>query len=267
MKGRNERFHDRYARVYDAVYEKSAYWRFYRDLTWHNVKRFLPRDAGAEIADLGCGTGEWGLRCMASGYRVTFVDLSNEMLCRARERVDEEYPGRESLFIKSDICELKDLPSDRFGLALAQGDPLSFTEDPARAAREIRRILRPGGVAIASVDSRCNGYDYYLESGDLDSLEEFHKSGKTEWLARDKRERFPTHAFLPGELTKLFERAGLEVVDLCGKTCLDARGHAELLEDPKAFRRLFNIELECRREPAFIGRAAHLEIVVKKPEK
>lgn len=264
MKGRNERFHDRYARVYDSVYEKSAYWRFYRELTWMNVKRFLPRDAGAAIADLGCGTGEWGLRCMASGYKITFVDLSNEMLSRARDRVEREYPGKAAIFIKSDICELGELASENFALVLAQGDPLSFTSNPQRAAKEIRRILQPGGVAVVSVDNRCNGYDYYLESGDLDALQKFHKSGDTEWLARDKGERFPTHSFLPGELQKLFERAGLEIVDLSGKTCLDARGHAELLEDSNAFRKLLAIEWECRKEPAFMGRAAHLEIVVKR---
>lgn len=266
MKGRNERFHDRYARVYDSVYEKSEYWRFYREVTWLNVKRFLPRTAGAAVADLGCGTGEWGLRCMASGYRITFVDLSNEMLCRARDRAAEEFPGREAAFVKADICEMSELADESFALVLAQGDPLSFTSDPARAAREIRRILAPGGVAVVSVDNRCNGYDYYLESGDVEGLEQFHKSGNTEWLTRDKRERFPTHAFLPSELKKLFERAKMEIVDLAGKTCLDVRRHAELLEDPKIYRKLLAIEMDCRREEAFIGRAAHLEIVVRRAE-
>lgn len=265
MKGRNERFHDRYARVYDGVYERSPYWRFYRDLTWHAIKPHLPRDAGAAIADLGCGTGEWGLRCAAPGFRITFVDLSNEMLCRARERMELEFPGRHAEFIKSDICDLAALPDNHFALVLAQGDPLSFTEHPARAVRAMLRILRPGGTAICSVDSRCNGYDYYLENGDMEGLRNFHKTGSTEWLARDHTERFPTHAFLPCELEKLFTKAGFEVMGLAGKTALDVRRHPALLEDPKTFRQLLDMELECRREPAFLGRAAHLEITARKP--
>jgi S-adenosylmethionine-dependent methyltransferase len=264
MKSRNERFHDKYARVYDEVYERSPYWRFYRDVTWHNVKRFLPRDAGARIADLGCGTGEWGLRCMASGYRVTFVDLSNEMICRARDRVGAEYPGREADFLRADIADLRDLPSGTYQMAIAQGDPLSFTGDPRRAAREIHRILAPGGIAVCSVDNRCAGYDHYLEKGDVEALEAFHKSGNTEWLARDRKDRFPTHAFLPAELERLFVQSGFEVLELAGKTALDVRHHAALLDDPVQYRKLLKVELECRREPAFLGRAAHLEIVARK---
>jgi S-adenosylmethionine-dependent methyltransferase len=264
MKGRNERYHDRIAPIYDDVYDKSPYWRFYRDLTWRSIKPHLPRDAGARIADLGCGTGEWGLRCLASGYRVTFVDLSNEMLCRARERVSQEYPGKEAAFVHADLADMAELETGAFALAIAQGDPLSFTKDPARGAREIARILAPGGVAVCSVDNRCAAYDHSLESEDWDALEELHKKGTTVWLARDSRERFPIHAFLPGELRKLFERAGLECLSLVGKTALDIRRHAKSLEDPNVYRRLLAIELECRAEPAFLGRAAHLEIVVRR---
>ncbi|MFN0207313.1 MAG: class I SAM-dependent DNA methyltransferase [Planctomycetota bacterium] len=264
MKGRNERFHDRYARVYDDVYERSAYWRFYRDVTWHQLKRFLPRESGAQIVDLGCGTGEWGLRCMASGYRVTFVDLSNEMICRARDRAAEEYPGREAQFLRADIADLQELASESYQLAIVQGDPLSFTTDPRRAAREIYRTLAPGGIAICSVDNRCAGYDHYLEKGDVKELEQFHRTGTTEWLAKDKKERFPTHSFLPAELEKLFVQSGFEVIEIAGKTALDIRRHPEILDDNENYRRLLKIELECRKEPAFLGRAGHLEIVAKK---
>lgn len=265
MKGRNERYHDRIAPIYDEVYDRSPYWRFYRELTWRSIKPHLPKDAGAAIADLGCGTGEWGLRCLASGYRVTFVDLSNEMLCRARDRVEREFPGREAVFLHADVADLSALAEAAFALVVTQGDPLSFTARPADAAREIARILRPGGIAIASVDNRCAAYDHYLEAEDLDGLERLDRKGTTEWLARDPRERFETHAFLPQELRRLFERAGLEVVDVVGKTCLDVRRHASLLEDPRAFRRILEVEIACRREPAFLGRAAHLEIVARKP--
>jgi S-adenosylmethionine-dependent methyltransferase len=265
MKGPNERYHDRVAPIYDDIYDGSDYWRFYRDLTWHSLRPRLPRTAGARVADLGCGTGEWGLRCAASGYRVTFVDLSSAMLRRARERFAADFPGREAAFVRADIADLTELETGAFALAVAQGDPLSFTADPVKAVREIARILEPGGAAVASVDNRWASYDHYLERGDLQALDAYHKSGSAEWLARDRQERFATRAFFPAELRKLFERAGLEVVEVAGKTLLGVRRHPKLLEDQAAYRRLLAIELECRREPGFLGRAAHLEIVARKP--
>ena len=132
--------------------------------------------------------------------------------------------------------------------------------------REIRRVLAPGGAVIASVDNRCAAYDHYLERGDLEGLERLHRTGATEWLAERANERFPTHAFLPSELRRLFEKAGFEVVDLVGKTALDLRRHAALLDNLDAVRALIRIELACRREPAFLGRASHLEIVARRAD-
>lgn len=267
MKGRNERYHDRVAPHYDDLYDRSEYWRFQRDLTWRTIRARLPRRDGAAVADLGCGTGEWGLRCVKSGYRVTFVDLSQGMLRRARGRFEAEFPQREASFVHADIADLTELPSGSFALALALGDPLSFTSNPARAVREIARILEPGGAVVASVDHRCAFYDHYLEKEDLDGLTRFHATGEAEWLARDRSERFPTRAFFPSELRKLFERAGLDVAELHGKTLLDLRRHGALLSDRAAYDRLLSIELECRREPAFLGRASHLEIVAVKSDR
>jgi ubiquinone/menaquinone biosynthesis C-methylase UbiE len=266
MKGRNERYHDRVAPIYDEVYGNSPFWRFQRELTWRAIKPHMPRKAGARIVDLGCGTGEWGLRCLDSGYEVTFVDLSNEMICRARERVEREHPGKAAVFLRADVCELGELASDRFALAIAQGDPLSFTKDPRRAMREIARVLEPGGVLVASVDNRCAAYDHYLERNNLEELLAFHATGKTEWLARDPKERFPTQTFSPTEIRKLVERAPLELLDISGKTALDLRRNPTLLEDPESYRKLLSIEWDCRKEPAFMGRASHLEITARKPK-
>jgi SAM-dependent methyltransferase len=39
-------------------------------------------------------------------------------------------------------------------LVLAMGDPLSICSDPTRAAREMHRITKPGGVLIATADNK-----------------------------------------------------------------------------------------------------------------
>jgi hypothetical protein len=62
----SRRYHDRVARQYDSIYD-DPYWEFHDELTWRLIKPFLPRDAAARCADLGCGTGKWGLRLLKSG--------------------------------------------------------------------------------------------------------------------------------------------------------------------------------------------------------
>src|SRR5512139_417687 len=84
----NQRYHDRVAGRYEAIYD-DAYWQWHDAITWDHLKRFLPSELRAAVADLGCGTGKWGRRLLKSGYHVTFVDLSARMVDEARRQVEE----------------------------------------------------------------------------------------------------------------------------------------------------------------------------------
>ena len=71
----SRRYHDRVAKQYDSIYD-DPFWEFHDELTWRLIKPHLPRDLSAACADLGCGTGKWGLRLLKSGFATTFVDSS-----------------------------------------------------------------------------------------------------------------------------------------------------------------------------------------------
>lgn len=260
----NRRFHDRLAARYDDIYPNSdLYWRFYREITWRHLKRFLPSARPARALDLGCGTGEWGIRLLKSGFRVTFVDLSEQMLERARKRAAAEVPRGETSFLRADIVDLSPLDEAAFDFATAQGDPLSLCSAVPRALREIRRALRPGAFLVASVDSRPACYDHYVKKGDFGGLEEFHRTGRTPWLARRPEERFPLTTFEPGAVARLFAMAGFEVADRIGKTVLPLRKHPFLLKDPEGYRRLIRIEEDLHGREAYLGRASHLQIAAR----
>ena len=62
------------------------------------------------------------------------------------------------------------------------GDPLSICSDPQRAANEMHRISKPGGVVIATADNKLAALDHFVERGNLDALEEFVRTGRTHWL-------------------------------------------------------------------------------------
>jgi ubiquinone/menaquinone biosynthesis C-methylase UbiE len=261
----SKRYHDRVARQYDSIYD-DPYWHFHDELTWRLVKPYLPRDATARCADLGCGTGKWGLRLLKSGYPTLFLDHSGSMVEQARAKVEElGNKAAKASFLVADIVEMPQVEPASIGLIVAMGDPLSICTDAQRAAREMNRVLKPGGVAIATADNKLAAVDHFVERGNLDALEEFVNTSRTQWLTADERERFELTTFTPGGLTKLFERAGFEVLELKGKPVIPVRQNKQLLARDDAVQRLLRLEAELSKDPTAAGRAGHLQIVARKP--
>lgn len=259
----NQRYHDRVAGRYESIYD-DAYWQWHDAITWDHLKRFLPEDLRSPVADLGCGSGKWGRRLLKSGYAVTFLDLSAKMVDEARRQVEETGDAARATFIQADVADLSALPEGHFGLAVAMGEPLGLCSDPPRALREIARILAPGGVLVATFDNRVACIDYYLQGGNLADLQRFLRTGKTHWLTRDVSERFEIQTFEPEGLRRMLASAGFEVLDLIGKTVLPMRQFREQLKDPAARRRWADIEKDLHRDPANLGRCAHLQVAARK---
>ena len=263
----SRRYHDRVARQYDSIYD-DPYWDFHDELTWRLIKPHLPSDANAPCADLGCGTGKWGLKLLKSGYPTTFVDHAGAMIEQTRGKVAELGPkSQRATLIVADIVEMPQLPSDQFGLVLAMGDPLSICTDARRAAHEMFRTTRPGGVVIATADNKLAALDHFAQHQGLAELEEFVRTSRTHWLTGERREQFELTTYTPASLRRLFEQAGFEVLHLTGKTILPVRQHKSLLTEPEAIQRLLRLEHELSKDPASAARAAHLQIAVRKPPK
>jgi ubiquinone/menaquinone biosynthesis C-methylase UbiE len=264
MKDPSRKYHDRVARQYDAIYD-DPYWHFHDELTWRLIKPHLPRDLSAKCADLGCGTGKWGLKLLKSGFHTTFLDHAAAMIEQVREKLESMGPkGKKATLHAGDIVAMPELPSESFMLTLAMGDPLSICSHPGKAAAEMFRITAPGGVVIATADNKLAALDHYVERGNLDALEEFLTTSKTHWLTSDDRERFELTTFTPAELKKLFERAGFEVLNITGKTIIPVRQNKILFEKPGAMERLLKLELELMKDQSSAARAGHLQIVGKK---
>ena len=261
----NQRYHDRVAGRYESIYD-DAYWQWHDAITFDHLRRFLPQNLRAPVADLGCGSGKWGRRLLKSGYPVTFVDLSAKMVDEARRLVEETGDASRAPFIQAALVDLGALPEGHFSLAVAMGEPIGLSSDPARALREIARVLAPGGVLVATFDNRVACLDYYVQQGDPAALERFLRTGKTHWLTRDVSERFEIHTFAPDGLRKMLAAAGFEVLDLIGKTVLPMRQHRALLEDPGDRRRWAEIEKTLHRDPANLARCPHLQVAAGKTD-
>ncbi len=260
----SERYHNRVARQYDAIYD-DPYWVFHDELTWRAIKPHMPRNANAACADLGCGTGKWGLKLLKSGYPTTFLDHSAKMIEETQAKVDQMGPrAKKATLVVGDIVEMPQLLAGAFSLVTAMGDPLSICSDPPKAVREFARITAPGGIVIATADNKLAAIGHYLDRGNLDALETFVQTSKTNWLTRDAREQFELTTFTPATLGKLFEQAGFEVLEIVGKSIIPIRQNRKLLEHDRAIERLLKLEQQLAKDPAAAACAGHLQITARR---
>jgi malonyl-CoA O-methyltransferase len=102
------------------------------------TQALLPPLFGRDVLDLGCGRGHYAALARASqAARVVALDLTPEMLEAAPPPA-----------VIADACRLP-LADGTFDVVIA-ALALSYVAHPARALREAARVLRPGGVIVAS---------------------------------------------------------------------------------------------------------------------
>jgi len=257
-----QRYHDRVAGCYDQTYDDD-FWKWHDALTWDYLKPFLPRDQSAKIIDLGCGTGKWGARIARSGYHVTSVDISAQMLDQAREKIRTRPSSPPPVFVQADLCDLSALRGEEFALAVALGDPVGCTPSPRKALKEIRRLLAPDGVLVATFDNRLSALEFYLADGDPKAVARFLSQGRTHWLTQNAAEQFPIFTYAPSDVRRLIEACGFEMLELVGKTVLPLRHQRHLLATAEARRAWARIEKGLSRNPDAVGRATHLQVACR----
>lgn len=100
--------------------------------------------AGDEVLDLACGTGNAALMAAALGARVVGVDSAPRLLGVARDRARDagiELDLREGDLLALPVDDASvDVVLSVFGVI--------FAADPARALREVARVLRAGGRVL-----------------------------------------------------------------------------------------------------------------------
>ena len=93
--------------------------------------------------DAACGTGRHARHLLELGHHVVGIDLTPEMLDRARDAV------RDAVFLEADLVDIP-AENDQFDLIVC-GLALAHVVDLDAAIRELARVLRPGGHLIISV--------------------------------------------------------------------------------------------------------------------
>jgi SAM-dependent methyltransferase len=181
--------------------------------------------SGSRILDLGCGTGRHSVELARRGYRMTGVDQSAGMLAEARKAAQKA--GVEVELVQDDAAHFRRdaafdaaicLCEGAFGLLESSGEA---TKQPLAILKNIAASLKPCGRTIFTV---LNGFRMAraqtqadVESGNFDPLtfctlsEVPPAEGKPALKVRER-------AFIPTELSLMFELAGLKPLHIWGGT-------------------------------------------------
>jgi len=126
----------RWAAVYDVVFGGVSGWGRRRAAA--EVNR-LP---GTRVLEVGVGTG-LALPYYDADKRITGIDLSTEMLARARDRARSEQLSNVDALLELD-AEDTGFEDAKFDIAVAMF-VASVVPNPRQLMAELRRVVRPGG--------------------------------------------------------------------------------------------------------------------------
>lgn len=102
-------------------------------------------EKGSKVYDIGCGDGYGSFKLHKSGYDVVGMDLSNEMITRAKERIS----GDEITFVQGDVMELPFEKNSCDGIMSI--NVLEWTEVPAHALEQLGRVLKKDGLLCVGI--------------------------------------------------------------------------------------------------------------------
>lgn len=153
------------------------------------------------LLDVGCGTGSLAaaLATRHPGRRIVGIDVAEPYLDFARAR--DELKRVE--FLKQDALDIgfPDASFDGAGALIA----LNFMSDPLKAAREMARVVRPGGTLVAAAWDFRGGLVYQRLLWDT-------AAGIDPVAARTRDKIFSNPLALPDGMTNLWRNAGLAEV-------------------------------------------------------
>lgn len=191
------------AKSYPSLYrEDSALGELFRTRVLL-VHELLAAERGGRLLDAGCGAGQmtrYLLDHRPGAFSITALDRSHAMIDEARATIG----GRSGVEFVVDRIESMPFEDGQFDVALALG-VLEYVTDVEAAVAELGRVVRPGGLVVASMQNRWGPWRVW-DTVVFRLLRRLHGSiDAGEYQERPVDER---------PLRRILERSGLTPVDV-----------------------------------------------------
>ncbi len=138
--------YDRNADKYDEFIENNPNLMRMRQRVYDVVTARLPK--GARILDLACGTGTDAIWFAQHGYTVHGVDISGEMLERAKQKAEELHLQDRLSFEQLSYTDLQRSDLQPFDLTFSNFGGLNCVSDIKLVADSVRPLLKPNASVI-----------------------------------------------------------------------------------------------------------------------
>lgn len=131
---------------------RAAFWNERSENMWNGGSRksiipFIEKhiDKGSSVLDIGCGDGYGSYKLYKSGYKVTGMDISTEMITWAKKRIHMD----ELNFLQGDVGNLPFGNNSMDGMMAI--NVLEWTEFPATVLKELYRVLKTDGLVCVGI--------------------------------------------------------------------------------------------------------------------
>jgi len=223
-------------------------------VVWDAVRPHVTE--GADVLDIGGGTGGFAVRVAELGARVTVVDPSPDALASLARRARElavDVTGQQG-----DLSSLLEVTGpESVDLLLCHG-VLEVVDDPAAALATLRRVLRPGGVLSLVVAQRHAAVVARAMTGHFTQALTLLDAPAGE---RDGR---AGHRFTVDEATTLLGNAGFAVESVHGVRVFADLVPGSLLDlEPGSTAALVELERAVSQRPEYLPLAAQIHLLAR----
>ncbi|MBN1288163.1 MAG: methyltransferase domain-containing protein [Actinobacteria bacterium] len=183
---------------------ESPFYKHYHGAFLEDLRR-LP--AGSLILELGCGLGNDGLELLRSGFYLVETDIAPGELAEARKMHEKEGFSANCTHMLSDAEALpfKDGSFDGVFMVAA----LHHLPNPEAALKEVKRVLKPGGIFVAGTEPNTWQHKTIFPIGKCFLNLAFKLMKKENKTAENVSEADQeTEGFSGNELARMFSNAG-----------------------------------------------------------
>jgi SAM-dependent methyltransferase len=209
---------------------RSPYHQIEYIVTMHFLEKYLPPKGF--VLDAGGGPGRYAIALAERGYDVVLLDLVPEMLKIARSQVKRAHvQERIRQVVEGSIEDLSVFADESFDAVLCLGGALGHLLDVKRrerAAAELVRVARREAPLFISVIGRIGLVKSMLVRFAHEMEYTRHHLEVGDYMPGLQGKGFTAaHWFLPEELSCLFEKQNVEVLEMAGLEGLSSHHERE----------------------------------------
>ncbi len=242
----------------------------------HFLEKYLPKKG--LILDAGGGPGRYTIELARKGYDVVLFDLSPGCLKIAEKRIrNARVKDRVKNLVQGSITDMRQFTDESYDAVVCLGALSHLVEkrDRESAASELVRVAKIGRPIFISVINLYGVFRTVLQRIQYELLAPSHRRMFSQGIHRAEWHKdepdyqgFPdAYFFLPPELKRLFEKHGVETLEMA--TCEGLSSHLKeetnkIYEDARKWKFWLTLILRTCTDPHILGLGEHFVYIGKR---